>query len=173
MGKGKSTTRDLLLPSVLLAILCPFFIMNVNRNFPSSLASQVTSIIAGLLVGSIISASLAKRDLNRLARDKEIRSLTMVVSVLFVVGTMLILSGIIFVVLFTGLPGWIQGGFMSSVFAGGSIFIVVRYVLFLRWEKKNRMRILQNRSGFFVVPQSGANNTVDTDVSSEKSVPRT
>jgi uncharacterized membrane protein SirB2 len=173
MEKGKSTTRDLLPHAILLAVLSLFFMIRANVSFKLPLTSQVMCLITGLMVGSIISASLAKRDLNRLARDKEIRSLTMVVSVLFVVGTILILSGILFVVLFTGLPGWIQGGFLSTTFAAVSVFIIVRYTLFLRWEKKNKMRILQNRSRFFVVPQSGTNNTVDTDVSSEKSVPKT
>jgi hypothetical protein len=162
MGKGKSTTRDLLPHAILWAVLSLFFMIRVNVYFKLPLASQVMWLITGLMGGSIISASLAKRDLNRLARDKEIRSFTMVVAVLFVVGFMFIFSGILVVVLFTGLPGWIQGGCLSATFAGGSVFTVVRYVLFLRWEKKNKMRILQNRSGFFVVPQSGTNSTVDT-----------
>jgi MFS family permease len=162
MGKVKSATRDLLPSAILVAVFSLFFMTRVNADFNLPLASQVTWLITGLMFGSIISASLAKRDLNRLARDKEIRSFTMVVAVLFVVGFVFIFSGILVVVLFTGLPGWIQGGFLSSFFAGGSISTVVRYVLFLRWEKKNKMRILQNRSRFFVVPQSDTNNTADT-----------
>jgi uncharacterized membrane protein SirB2 len=173
MGKGKSTTRNLLPSAIFLGAFCLFSMIRSNAYFRIPLSSQVTWLITGLMVGSIISASLAKRDLNRLARDMEIRPMTMVMEVLFVVGIMIIFSGIIIYVLFTGLPGWIQGGFLSTTFAAVSVFIIVRYTLFLRWEKKNKMRILQNRSRFFVVPQSGTNNTVDTDVSSEKSVPKT
>jgi hypothetical protein len=165
---GKSATRDLLPHAILFAVLSPFFLIQVNAYFNLPLASQITWLITGLMFGSIISASLAKRDLNCLARDKEIRSFTIVVAVLFVVGFMFIFSGIIVVVLFTGLPGWIKGGFMSSVFADASVFTVVRYVLFLKWEKKNKMCILQNRSRFFVVPQSDTNSTVDTKEVFEK-----
>jgi uncharacterized membrane protein SirB2 len=173
MGKGKSATRDLLPSAILGAVFGLFFMTRVNADFNLPLTSQVTWLITGLMFGLIISVSLAKRDLNHLARDKEIRSSPMVVAVLFVVGFMFIIYGILVIVLFTDLPRWIQGGFLSVTFAGESVFCVVRYVLFWRWEKKNRMRILKNRSGFFVAPQSGANNTVDTDVSSEKSGPRT
>jgi hypothetical protein len=157
---GTDSTRFLLPPAVLLAVLCSLFIMNVNRNFPSSLASQAAGILGGLVVGSIISVSFTKWQLKCLTRDREIRST--VAGLLFIVGVMLIFAGISVGVLFSNLPTWIQGGFLRGVFAGGSVFTVARYVLFLRWEKKNKMHILQNRSGFFVVPQSGTNSTVDT-----------
>jgi hypothetical protein len=60
----------------------------------------------------------------------------MVVAVLFVVGFMLIICGILVIVFFTDLPRWIQGGFLSVTFAGESVFLVVRYALFWRWERK-------------------------------------
>jgi len=129
MRKGTSTTRYLLPHAILWAVLGLFFMIRVNAYFHIPLASQVMWLITGLLVGSTISASLAKRDLNCLARDKAIRSSSIVVAVLFVVGIVFIFSGIIVYVLFTDLSGWIQGGFLSVTFPGGSIFTVVRYVL--------------------------------------------
>jgi hypothetical protein len=169
-GKGTSSTRFLRFPSIFLAVLGSLFIIQFNVQSHISLTSQVTWIIAGLTVGSIISASFAKWQLNCLTRDKELRAT--IAEPLFIAGIMLIFTGISVGVLFTNLPTGIQMGFMSSVFAGGSVFGGVRYVLFLRWEKKNKMCILQNRSRFFVVPQSGTNSAVDKVVSSEKSVPR-
>jgi hypothetical protein len=168
MGKGTSSTRFLRFHSIFLAVLGSLFIIQFNVQSHISLTSQVTWIIAGLTVGSIISASFAKWQLNCLTRDKELRAT--IAESLFIAGIMLIFTGTLVGVLSTNLSTGI--GVLNSVFAGASVFGGVRYVLFLRWEKKNKMCILQNRSRFFVVPQSGTNSTVDKVVSSEKSVPR-
>ena len=168
MGKGTSSTRFLRFHSIFLAVLGSLFIIQFNVYSHISLTSQVTWIIAGLTVGSIISASFAKWQLNCLTRDKELRAT--IAESLFIAGIMLIFTGTLVGVLSTNLSTGI--GVLNSVFAGASVFGGVRYVLFLRWEKKNKMCILQNRSRFFVVPQSGTNSTVDKVVSSEKSVPR-
>lgn len=168
MGKGTSSTRFLRFPSIFLAVLGSLFIIQFNVQSHISLTSQVTWIIAGLTVGSIISASFAKWQLNRLTRDKELRAT--IAGSLFIAGIMLIFTGILVGVI-TNFPTGIRMGFMSSVFAGASVFGGVRYVLFLRWEKKNKMRILQNRSRFFVVPQSSTNNSSYNVELSEKSAP--
>jgi hypothetical protein len=168
MGKGTSSTRFLRFHSIFLAVLGSLFIIQFNVQSHISLTSQVIWIIAGLTVGSIISASFAKWQLNCLTRDKELRAT--IAESLFIAGIMLIFTGTLVGVLSTNLST--GSGFLNSAFAGASVFGGVRYVLFLRWEKKNKMCILQNRSRFFVVPQSGTNSTVDKVVSSEKSVPR-
>jgi hypothetical protein len=158
MGKGTSATRFLRVNAIFVAILGALFIIQINVQSHISLTSQVSWIIAGLTVGSIISVIFTKWQLNCLTRDKEI--LTPIAGLLFIAGIMLIFVGIFVGVVYTNLL--IGMGVMTSVFAGVPAFGVVRYVLLLRWENKNKMRILQNRSGFFVVPQSGTNSTVDT-----------
>jgi hypothetical protein len=158
MGKGTNATRSLRFHAIFWAVLGPLFMIQFNVYSHISLSSQVIWIIVGLTAGSIISASFTKWQLNCLTRDKEIRAT--IAESLFIAGIMLIFTGTLVGVVSTNLLTGI--GVINSAFAGGSVFIGVRYVQFLRWEKKNKMCILQNRSRFFVVPQSDTNNTVDT-----------
>jgi hypothetical protein len=158
MGKGTSTTRFLRLNVIFVGVFGALFIIQINVQSHISLTSQVSWIIAGLTVGSIISVIFTKWQLNCLTRDKEIRAT--IAESLFIAGIMLIFIGIFVGVAYTNLL--IGIGVATSVFASAPAFGVVRYVLLSRWEKKNKMRILQNRSRFFVVPQSGTNSTVAT-----------
>ncbi len=163
---GKSATRPLRIHAIFWAIFGPLFIIQFNVQSHIFLPSQITWIIAGLTFGSIVSALFTRRQLERLGKNNEVRMT--IADILFLVGTFVIFVGILIGVLFNNLPAWIQSGFMSSVFAGGSAIIVARYILFWRCEKKNKMYILQNRSRFFAVPQSGMKSVVIEVGSSEK-----
>jgi MFS family permease len=165
-GVGTRSTRFLRAGAIFWVIFGPLFIIQFTAQSHIALTSQITWIIAGLTVGLILGALFTRRQLKRLAKDNEVRET--IAGILFLVGTLLIFIGILIGVLFSNLPILIRIGFLSSVFAGGPAFIGARYILFVRWEKKNKMYILQNRSRFFAVPQSGTNSAVNEVVSSEK-----
>jgi hypothetical protein len=172
LGVGTRSTRFLRNGAIFMVIFGSLLIIQCNAQSHIALTSQIVWIIAGLTGGSILGALFTKRQLRRLAKYNEVKVGMTLANILFLAGTLIIFTGILIGVLSSNLPMLIRIGFLSSVFAGGSPFIGVRYVLFVRWEKKNKMYILQNRSRFFAVPQSGTNGTVNGGVSSENGLPR-
>jgi hypothetical protein len=168
---GTSATRFLRNGAIFWVIFGPLWIIQFSVLFHIALTSQITWIIAGLTGGSILSVIFTQRQLKRLAKDNKVG--TTLADILFLAGTLVIFTGILVGVLFSNLPAWIQAGFLSSVSASVPAAGGARYVLFVRWEKKNKMYILQNRVRFFAVPQSSTKSTVNETTSSENALPKT
>lgn len=157
-----SATKFMGFQTIIWTLFSFLFIVQINAQNHIQLTSQINWIIAGLTVGSILSAIVTQKQLKHLAKYNELRVTK--ATILISVGVAIILIGI-----FTGLgspnlPASALYAYMTSVFASGPTFSVTRFVLFTRFESKTQMRVLQHwvfGNGFFVVPKSGTGKHVN------------
>ena len=125
-----------------------FTILDFER-YPVSSFQIVPWIIAGTVVGVIIGTIFTKNQLRRLSRDyqfsingKDMVLLIVPLVLFFVFGISVSLS-----YSFTNMSIPVMQGFLISFLSLGISLQIIRYVLFVAFEKKENMRIVQSWFG--------------------------
>ncbi len=128
-----------------------FTILNLER-YPVSALQVVTWIIAGLIFGTISNALFTQNQLSRLSKDCQAQGNGKD-------APLLIIPIVLFLVL-GGFVSWSIGsalqGILISEYAWGISFAMTRSIMFITFEKKEGMRIMQSWSGsggFVLIPK--------------------
>lgn len=156
IGTGAiNATLNIGFQTLVFAFFSFITIVQINAQNHILLTSQIGWIIAGLVAGSIFSAAATQRQLKPLATNNRTRMT--LAGILLIVGAGILVFGIFIGVQFSNLPALTKYGLLTSLFASVSGVYVARYALFLRFERKNQMRIFQTWSGLselIAIPKS-------------------
>ena len=148
-----------------------FTILDFER-YPVSSFQIVPWIIAGTVVGVIISTIFTKNQLRRLSRDyqfsingKDMVLLIAPLVLFFVFGISVGLS-----YSFTNMSIPVMQGFLISFLSLGISLQIIRYVLFVAFEKKENMSIVQSwfGFGFFLIPKAPNSNVSHSETTAKK-----
>ena len=143
---------------IIYGILDGFVFSTSLERYPVSAFQLIPWIIVGLAVGAITSTMVTKNQLSRLSRDVQfyVNGKDMV---LLIVPIVLFLIFGFFVSL--SIPAAIPHvqsfqGFLFSVYAWGVSFVAIRPVLFLGFERRENMRLMQSWWGLgtFLIPKA-------------------
>ncbi len=148
-----------------------FTILDLKR-YPVSSFQIVPWIIAGTVVGVIIGSMFTKNQLGRLSREyqfsingKDMVLLIVPLVLFFVFGFSVGLS-----YSFTSMSITVMHGFLISFLSLGISLQIIRYVLFVAFEKKENMRIVQSwfGYGFLLIPKAPNSNVNHSETTAKQ-----
>jgi hypothetical protein len=168
-GYTLNSTRVAAIVAIFYIIIYGFLSLN-NLNFeehPISVFQVVAWIIFGVSVGTFSSIIFTQNQLGRLLKDykfstngKDLVLLIVPLVLFFIFGFFVSLSfyGIMHT---AALHGW-----LISVYTYGVSMLIIRYVLFLAFEKRENMRLMQSWWGMeiFLIPRAPDSNVNGTKI---------
>ena len=171
-GYTLSSTRVAAIVAIFYIIIYGFLSLN-NLNFeeyPISAFQVVAWIIFGVSVGAFSSIIFTQNQLGRLLKDYQFSTngkdlvLLIVPLVLFSIFGFFVSLSFYGIMLTAALHGW-----LISVYSYGVSMLIIRYVLFLAFEKRENMRLMQSWWGMeiFLIPRAPDSNVNGTKINTK------
>ena len=147
------TIRSLGFQAIFWTIFSFLFINQIRVGYHISSTLQIAWITAGLILGLLFSAVFTHRQIGYFEKNSQFPTQKAGPVFAAIVGVIIIMV-VVYLSMLIFLPS-VGVGFLSSVFATAPTFFATRYLMFLRYEEKKEIFIVQYwwQAGLFALPK--------------------